>query len=399
MSDRHAFARLGPFEPERPPEALDVLLEPVPGISGVVRSADGPIAGADVHAHAELEGGAEAALMPAGFLTFVLPNTWTMTTTDAEGRFFLAPRKDGRYRLHASAPGRGRAASRWISFGAASVDGVELVLPEPGAITGRLLVAPEADPRGAWIGATGGDGHVELVQTDAEGAFGFAALAPGAYQVQRIERNQERNLVGNYNAWPLHGEPPPERGVHVRSCATTTFDIDVRDEIPCRLAGRLTLGGAPARGNAWMADQTLPIDAAGRFTARAPKAGLHWIWLGLGDAEATLKLELAPGENTWERDVPTGTVLLQGLPDVPDLGQDRDDGADWPEFALLWEDGELSWRALLQEAPTLRVERVPAGKVRLSWRAESERPQDVDKWPVLREFELREGAVEVVGGR
>jgi hypothetical protein len=167
ISPLHRAERVGPFEPASAPAGIEVELERAGGIAGVVLAGGVPVAGAEVHAHGALEDGELHEQLAEGFATFVSPMVWASARTGADGRFFLALRAAGRYRVHASARGYGRAASARLAYlDGARIDGLELALPDAGAIAGRLLVAPEVDPRGRWIGASDGEGHVALAQTD-----------------------------------------------------------------------------------------------------------------------------------------------------------------------------------------------------------------------------------------
>jgi len=398
--------RVGPFEPADAPLELEVRLERLGGIAGTVRaggSARAAVARADVevHAHAEIASGPYG-LLPTDFVTFVDPRAASSARTDAEGRFFLPLQRSGRYRLHAGAPGEARAQA-WVSFADGSLqDGLELDLPEAGSLEGALLVAPGVEPRGVWIGASDGESHIELVQTDAGGAFRFPDLTPGSWHVHRIPPTELDGLARNRSTWNVdEGEEPPPWDVRVPAGGTARFDIDVRDEVPCVLEGRLALGGAGARGySVYLSSlyrDSATLDEDGRFTLRAPKSGPSMLWFGGSGrrpgetVRLVVPLGLRPGPNTWELDLPVGSVSLANLPPVPP--DPRQGGAVWPEYALVWQQGDMRWTALLQQRSSgeARIDDVPAGPLILRWRAENAHPQDELHWPVLAELTLGPG--------
>jgi hypothetical protein len=399
LSPLHRPERLGPFEPAGTPERLEVVLTRVGGISGVVRAGGTSIAGAEVHVHAALAD-ATFARMALGFVSFVEPYVLGSVRSDESGRFFVPLQTSGRYRVHAASDGRGRAASAWIPFeDGQALRELQLELPSPGAIEGRLLVASGVDPRAAWIGATDGEGHVELVQCEADRRFRFDGLAPGGWQVRRVDGGQELNLRANPVCWPAdEADEPPPWDVQVPAGGTARLDLDLRDEVPCTLDGRLTFNGAGPRGFQAVLTQTrASLDGDGRFTMHVPRSGRAWLGFHAADVSLETPLELVPGPNTWELDLPTGSVQLEDLPAVPpDPRQGR--AEDWPEYALLWTRGELRWMALLQEnaSGSARLAEVPAGTLVLRWRGPGSRPDGVLEWPVLSELELAPGASAIV---
>lgn len=396
ISPLHLTQRLGPFDPART-ERLEVVLVRAGGVSGTVLSGQSgaPVPGAAVHAHPAIPE-ASFGLLPEDFVTFLDPRISAETVTDGSGRFFLPLQKSGRYRLHASSSGKALGASAWVEHTGALAEGFDILLPVPGAIEGRVLVASGVDARGTWIGASDGEGHVELAQTGENGAFGFAELAPGRWQVHRIQGAEAQYLVRNRTYWAAEDESgPPAFDVEVPAGRTVIFDIDARGEVPCSLEGRLAFDGEGAQGfGAYLdvADKSTLLDADGRFTLRAPKPGLYPLYLSGSDAQFEHRLELAAGPNTWELDLPVGEVQLENLPPVPpDPRMGRQE--NWPEYELSWSRGELRWSANLQESPSAsaRLANVPAGELVLRWRSGGAGPQDQRNWPELARIELAAG--------
>jgi hypothetical protein len=397
ISLAHEPVRLGPFEPSSAPAKLEAVLERAGGVSGIVLAGGKPVPLAEVHAHIPLREGTFG-LTPENFVSFVEPFLVSETRAGEDGRFFLPLRMEGRYLLHAAVAGGARGASEWLAFALGTqVEGLELRLPEAGAIAGRLLVAAGVDPRGVWIGAGDGDGHVELAQTGEDGGFRFAGLAPGRWQVHRIRPGQERNVIRNRTCWPAEDDAePPAWDVELRAGATASFDIDVRDEVPCTLDGRLAFNGQGAGGfTAYMDSGTSALlDAEGRFTLKVPKAGRFQLSLLRERTQLYVAIQLEAGPNAWELDLPAGEVHLENLPSVPrDPRQGRSE--DWPEYALFWSRGGLSWSTFLQENPSAsaRLADVPAGALVLRFRGEGAHPQDEENWPVLSEIDLEAAGV------
>jgi hypothetical protein len=398
VSPEHQPLRLGPFEPGAAPARLEAVLERAEGIAGVVRAEGSPVPGAVVHAHVPVQG-ASLWELPEGLVSRVDPGVDAATIADEQGRFFLPLFTSGRFLVHASAPGRARAASDWLEFPAgASLPELELELPPAGALEGRVLVAPGVEPSGLWIAASDGEGHVELTQSGAEGAFRFDGLAPGAWQVRRVRAGQERTflqLAERGGCRPLADEGEPVSDVRLGPGAVARFDLDLRHEVPCRIEGRLAFGGAPASGwNAALAGSQVPLDTDGRFVLRASEPGRSWLVLWGGAANLSVELVVTAGTNVWELDLPVGELQLENLPRVSELDADS---SNRPAYELTWSGGDLRWSATLHEEPSasLRLAQVPAGRLALRVRPAGGQ-EDPRGWPVLVELDLAAGAFESV---
>ncbi|MBA3454519.1 MAG: carboxypeptidase regulatory-like domain-containing protein, partial [Deltaproteobacteria bacterium] len=145
-------------------------------ISGiVVDDAGAPIPEIQVNAFPDVLGGASMdGLALAGL---------TATTTDGGGAFVISGLPDGAYRLHAS---RGRAGwSDWGQGGGTSAKtgdtAVKIVLPAPGVLTGKVLIAGSSE---------GGIPTIASVQVGQKpptplikGEFTVRDLTPGNYDV------------------------------------------------------------------------------------------------------------------------------------------------------------------------------------------------------------------------
>ena len=117
---------------------------------------------------------------------------------------------------------------------------------------------------------------------------------------------------------------------------------------------------------------------------------------GPADVRLFQSLELAPGDNSWSRDLPAGTVVLTGIPPFEPRRRDR----EAPEFCLLWrDDPALVWEGSLYDGggATLTIPDVPAGHLCLVRRPEQPITRYADEsWPLVLEFELVAGTVATV---
>ncbi|MEY2983219.1 MAG: hypothetical protein RL562_3446 [Planctomycetota bacterium] len=179
---------------------------PQSSIAGrVVDSRGAPVARVQITAGLE-DGGADAA---PGLLGLVMRNAIAQTRTDEDGMFRLDRVAAGRYRVVASGRGFGRA--RESGFGQAVVEGVEvdgafpvdglvLVLPRAGTITGvvvdgagqpvgnaEIVASPEGraaslDPTAEVLDLLGL--QAEPVRSGPDGRFTIVGLTPGNYRVR-----------------------------------------------------------------------------------------------------------------------------------------------------------------------------------------------------------------------
>jgi hypothetical protein len=188
----------------------------------------------------------------------------------------------------------------------------------------------------------------------------------------------------------------------------TRFDLDQRDRIPARLRGELRLDGLMSAGwscslysDSDMEGDGETLDASGGFELHVSRPGAYGLSFkgSTGPAVVCLHqtIELAPGDNSWARDIPTGAVTLTNVPAFARVHRNLNEA---PPYCLVWHgDPALTWYAMLYEPPAtaggeLTLPQVPAGHVQLV-----QRPPDVDAlyafpdadWPVVLEFELAPG--------
>jgi hypothetical protein len=326
-----AAANLGPFEPRAVPTQLDVVLKRASQFTGTVRGSDGaPIAGARVQLLGMLPGKrARIALdSVASGEPFALicdrPARRAETATDATGRFALDAPLAGNYMARIDATGLAGALVGPFELDDASAIERDIVLTLGGALGGRAQRRDGGDVAGAIVGISCGDGWLATARVGADGAFRFEHLAPYAWQVRPVPRENASD-----------GFEPLAAGRRALTSSAPTWDAQVSDgsvahcdvfvdDDACVLHGRLLFDGeAPGAWRAELASVAEPkrapvecaLDPDGRFEARAPKPGDYTLRLSRitqrGPAlDLTVPIQLAGGVNDWSRDLATATLRI-----------------------------------------------------------------------------------------
>ncbi len=315
------LAELGPFEPAAVPGELVARLAVLPGVRGRVSSSAGPIADATVSLHEAM--GAGDSYVVNGFRCLAEKFSEAETRTDEKGEYVLTLRRSGDWFVRAEAPGFAPTDLGPLHFEAgAGASALDLVLGRGGAITGRVIVTAGEDPSGRIVGLSRGDGHGFTGRTDAAGEYRFEGLTPGSWQV--VWRKDEISTSSTTSSRSSgDGEKPAEIpwDCVVHEGGTTRFDLDLRALQLVTLSGRFQLGGSaprdwsvslfPSDDRALQAESA-SLDPDGGFHLTTSAAGnfslvLHGE-LGGRNATASADIRLAPGENSWEADVPTGAL-------------------------------------------------------------------------------------------
>jgi len=389
----HRVLELGPLDPARVGPTLECTLEPVAGLHGIVLSGRTPAAGVRVRLQEEVP--PDMKLEANGYRLRIHPDAHDETRTDAEGRFVLTPRAAGRYFVRAE-PAAGAPAECGPvvideGFGGAPL---ELHLGVGGAIEGRVRLA---DPEGAVVGITRGDGAERTLRVASDGHFRFEPLIPGEWRVEL--RDQE--IFGEPRSISTTQGPGVEPFEFAANCSVyegeTTF-VDVSDVASESLAfeGSLSIDERPAAG--WAArlgpagrvdfesGGWTQLDSDGHFTLRAPGPGEYRLTLHLqGGAHQEQFLfddvVLKGGDPPWERELHTGKLRIEGI------GAWQGEGP--PRAVHLWRGPGQFFSVTVPVGSSEEVAiDVPAGAAELRAPGKS---MDPDSWKTLRKIDVPRG--------
>jgi len=393
----------GPFDRESAPASLECSLRPLPGVSGRAFGAGEPLPHAKLALHRLAGPGTR--IERNGFPVRIHPTPSAEGEADAEGRFRLTLREDGRFLLRASAEGfaDGEAGPFDLrtSIGAR---GLEVFLGRGGNLEGRVIPAPGRDVAGVVVAVHRGDTHPQTVRVGPDGRYRFERLTPGRWMVE--ERDTLLDPSFSSTGMTSGGEETEVEIPWVCEAfegQTTTYDLDLAGRGGRTLAGQLLLDGLPAGG--WTAQlrpasggvvitgrdrQSAATDREGRFTIPIPPGDRFRLTLE-SDPGAPGSLHLTDvvvprgGETTWRLDLPTGSlegerpVAAPGATDV---------------FALLWSGrGEVrGWIEFALDADgRFALPRVPAGRIRIVRRDRSRPHEDPSEAPTEVEGEVFAG--------
>ncbi|MBI4878797.1 MAG: carboxypeptidase regulatory-like domain-containing protein [Planctomycetes bacterium] len=216
------------------------------------------------------------------FLDFPAPVA--SARTDEEGRAELEGIAADGCRLKVSHPGYGLHSQEVESCD----HEVVVALAQGGSIAGRVRAGARPPDAPRFIGL-GRDGQFEFPRfavTDLEGAFRFARLEPGQYEVF-VERRfaHDRSVLGLAEGAMGLSRPEREVDVVVFEGQETQLDIDIlaapTEGPSARLSGRVTLNSAPAQGASvhaqraddWSGQKSTVTDLQGAFDFGAISIG------------------------------------------------------------------------------------------------------------------------------
>lgn len=209
---------LGPYEPGAAPSSLDVVLQPLPRLRGVVRSSNGPVGGASIQPLSALE---EGTIELNTFFVRMMRSSIRESTTDAGGSFVLEG--SGDVWLRVTADGLAPALAGPFKIGASDAP-VEIELGRGGAIEGRVLRADGSAGEGAVVGLSCGDGFGFTLRAGPGGLYRAERLTPGAWQV--LPRGEELRPE-NSTLRQLDRGAPIEWSCQVREGEVTRFDVQL----------------------------------------------------------------------------------------------------------------------------------------------------------------------------
>jgi hypothetical protein len=264
-------------------------------------------------------------------------------------------------------------------------------------------VAPGESPAGRFVAASDGFGEAWIAAADGAGRFRLEGLAPGAWQIRpAVPPVGERERLGS------SGRPrayEPRFDVRVSSGKTTQAVLELLS--PERVVqGRITLDGTglagasvdlhPAESSGQAFDHALAsavTDSEGTFVLRTRGEGAVLLSLRHDNFSVHQHLELSPGANDWQLDLPTATLVLSGS--VPD---DPQGAAPMLALRARAQSGASVFCIGRLRSPAdegLRLERAPAGDVELlsaplrDWMRQG--PLDETLWTHLADLRLEAG--------
>jgi len=387
----HRTRELGPLEPGRVGAELACALEPVVGLAGVVTRAGAPVAGVRVRLLEEVS--VDTELTARGYRLVLWPEARDEAVSDAEGRFLLTPPAAGGYFVRAEPLGSAPTVVGPVAVGD-ELGGppLELVLGEGGAIEGRVKLARGADPEGAIVGLTRGDGDERTQRVGSDGRFRFEALVPGPWRVELCSAELFGPIRGISSTRNPRVEPfELDANCVVREGETTYVDVGDEAGDALTFEGTLTLDERPAVG--WSAhlgpagkldlegEGWTPLDSDGHFTLRARAPGAYRLTLRRQGGEFQEQsvfedLELTGSDAPWERALNTGKLQLAGV---------GWDGEGPPPAVHLWRGSGQLFALTVGVGDSGRALEVPAGPGRLVAPSES---MDLESWKLLREVDV-----------
>ena len=400
----HQQKRTERFDPAQLPPRITVTLARAATVEGRVLANGAAVAGAKVHAH-RLDPERSALRFAGGLRTRLPGETSAVVTTDADGRFALSIARAGRYVVHAESAAFGRGESAVLDVAPdRAPPPITLELTAAAGIDGVVLVAEGDSREGLVVGATRGDGHVEVAVTGADGAFRFTGLAAGSWQV-RVCRPDDQEWLRRARTWPERGDPALKADVELRAGETSSHRIDLAALFPAAVDGQLRLGGnaaANARISLWCDGEyrLARTDGEGRFQLRgqAVATTLH-AFVSLpsgGELQVQHALQLTAGTNAVSLDAPVGAVDFTGLSETPPAEDDPRGG-----YALVWAHTPPAPRYVYRFEPgpdgVHRAATLPAGRAQLRRRDKARGTPD--EWPLVAEVEVVAREHRVVTGK
>jgi len=398
IADGYDRLSAGPFSPSSLSGVLEFELESLPGLTGTVTADGRPLEGVSLTVHRRARG----RTLNNGFPVHFEPQPVSRATSDAEGRFTLTVRESGSYVLRAAPSGSGALlAPTELELPdvnpKAGHSGITLELGPGGVLEGRV-VAPAGGRASTVVAISRGDGNARTQRVPAGGTFRFEGLTPGRWLVVR----RETELASGSSSTSSDSSTPWRElpwSCEVFEGRTTIHDLVLGEAETARLEGHLTLD-QPLPGDCVAALIPLEDDAEnmvsgssdgqldreGAFALDALE-GRYRLTVSLGSGAPVLleELTIGAGTTTWNRELETGALTIEGLAPPTDT--------DAAPLLLVWEGAGGLWALApltADEEGRAHVPLFPAGSVRVV-RAVRGLGGDPRAFPVLLELEVSAG--------
>ncbi|QDU68059.1 Nickel uptake substrate-specific transmembrane region [Planctomycetes bacterium Pla86] len=330
-SDAHDRKEIGAFTPDALPKVLEITLTSSQAISGYVTFQGRPVPDVFV----------ELVQRTPNYLDGVVEGHWnglyyglesSTTHTDQSGRFRIPndfPHIT--YYARAWADGYAEGTSGPVKVGAT---GVHVELGVGGEIAGVVSVPRGLPPGGIELefyreeikasSINTSVGKILRTITDDDGSYSQPHLDPGTWLVRVHPSGTLLSDLG-WSEAKVEAESHPYV-VTVQDQDTTYFDIALGRDEPCILEGRISVGDKIREGYSelllegpFALDLDFSgVDEHGRFRLVARSSGKYRLVINAGPGHHQYKtitdlVELVPGTNAWERDLPVDQWTGEGI--------------------------------------------------------------------------------------
>jgi hypothetical protein len=226
--------------------------------------------------------------------------------------------------IQAVAPGLCPTESDPRDYSAAQgASGIEITLPDPGSIVGRILIPSDTPPREWIIGATQCNSLLQSVHALADGRFHLEGLSPGRWLL--LVRDDDVADCGVSSVSEVHDDElePILYTCNVEAGKATQVEFDLREQAILACEVRLA-GWEGTSGQAWLspAGATFSRRASTKvigstlFHVAGDQAGDYQLAIRLDQPGGgpTLwlsdRLHLIASENRWMAELPVGELVL-----------------------------------------------------------------------------------------
>lgn len=373
----YAYRQTEVLDPTTAPERIELTLDRsrVARIHCFVIRSGEPVTDAKIDAYPRLEGFHS---LTNGFLTRLEAEAVARASpTENVGLYELVVKNEGSVVLLVRQEGRVTLEHGPIHVRPDdAVRQLELDLPEPGSIEGQVLLAEGRHPAGILIGASRGDGDLRTFTLGDEPEYRFEGLAPGSWQVRRIDQPGNPPFLGDRR--PGREQQQPTWDVILEPGQRARFDIDLKHEALCRVRGLVRLapdGPAPWR-YLLRGGLAQPVNSDGTFHADTLEPGETYLslWASYGPSRQLMlyeKLDLTAGETSWVLDLASAELELTEVPAFKE-----DERSNWPELL------RLNWTGSGARQGTLKISSHGGGPLTLrglppgDWEIESRYADD-----------------------